>query len=190
MESDSYSETESVGNQNNEIADDVNLPLAERLKRLSEQNSRNAFESVNNTHRKKKRNHDSENYTSDAAISHKNAPAVMPSNRPVKRLRIDANNVVQQFRDPRWLCYVYYLFAFLFAYLFTYHRFSSISGQLNDEKFAQSYRFLNDYQEKEVEILEKSLKKTKSDVKKDAIKDVLSKYVVCVYVYICYWASV
>ena len=101
MESDSYSETESVGNQNNEIADDVNLPLAERLKRLSEQNSRNAFESVNNTHRKKKRSHDSENYTSDAAISHKNAPAVMPSNRPVKRLRIDANNVVQQFRDPR-----------------------------------------------------------------------------------------
>ena len=80
--------------------DDVHLPLAERLRRLSESKSRNAFESVNNTHRKKKREHEHESLD-DLNTSHKNAPAVMPSNKPVKRLRIDANNTVQQFRDPR-----------------------------------------------------------------------------------------
>lgn len=32
----------------------------------------------------------------------KNAPAEMPSNRPVRRLRVDANNTAKKTVDPRW----------------------------------------------------------------------------------------
>jgi hypothetical protein len=74
---------------------------------------------------------------------HKNAPAEMPSNKPVRRyiiqyfvewsrfelysvrLRINADNSTRKFRDPR---------------------FSDLSGKMNSDIFLQSYKFLDEYQ--------------------------------------------
>ena len=68
------------------------------------------------------------------------------------RLRVDANNSTVQYRDPR---------------------FSSISGQLNDDKFLQAYGFLDKQQEQEVVGLQRALKKTKSATRKEALKEQL-----------------
>jgi hypothetical protein len=59
-----------------------------------------------------------------------------------------------------------------------YCSFSSVSGQLNDDKFLQAYDFLDKYQEDEVQKLQKALKKTKSPGRKEAIKEAFIKYVV------------
>ena len=79
----------------------------------------------------------------------KNAPAVMKSNRPVRRLRIDANNTTRKFRDPR---------------------FVEGSGTLDEDRFHQNYAFLDKYQEDEVNELSRALKKTKNPTDKDQIK--------------------
>ena len=54
-------------------------------------------------------------------------------------------------------------------------RFSSISGQLNQEKFTQAYSFLDKHQEDEVETLNKAIKKTKSHKKKEVLKEEMFK---------------
>lgn len=81
---------------------DTDLPLAERLKLLAEKKNQEAYESVNNSNKKKKkRKAERETQNQEEGFSHKNAPACMPSNKPVKRLRVDANNSTFKFRDPR-----------------------------------------------------------------------------------------
>lgn len=42
------------------------------------------------------------------------------------------------------------------------YRFSDISGKLDEHKFHQSYQFLDQYQEREVESIEKALKQAKN----------------------------
>ena len=79
----------------------------------------------------------------------KNAPAVMKSNRPVRRLRIDANNSARKFRDPR---------------------FVEGSGTLDEDRFHQNYAFLDKYQEDEVNELTRAMKKSKNPTVKDKIK--------------------
>lgn len=95
----------------------------------------------------------------------KNAPAEMPSNRPVRRLRVDANNTTKKTVDPR---------------------FGDISGKLDERIFAKNYSFLDEYREKEIEVLSKTLKKIKSAPKKEELKTELLKYelhfiVLCVF---------
>ena len=53
-----------------------------------------------------------------------------------------------------------------------------MSGQLNDEKFQQAYSFLDKQQEEEVATLSKALRKTKSEARKDAIKEAFVMYVI------------
>ena len=57
--------------------------------------------------------------------SHKNGPAEMRSDRPVRRLRDNADNSTRKWRDPR---------------------FSEVSGKLKHDKFLKSYKFLDEYQ--------------------------------------------
>jgi ribosomal RNA-processing protein 36 len=95
--------------------------------------------------------------TAAAAVegrANKNAPAVMKSNRPVRRLRIDANNTTRKFRDPR---------------------FTEGSGKLDHDKFHQNYAFLDEYQEDEVNALGRALKKTKNVDKREELKAELLK---------------
>ena len=70
---------------------------------ISDRNNQAAYESINNNNnkKKKKRKSEREEQSREEGLSHKNAPASMPSNKPVKRLRVDANNSTFQFRDPR-----------------------------------------------------------------------------------------
>lgn len=56
-----------------------------------------------------------------------------------------------------------------------YCRFSEISGKLNSRKFMESYKFLEGYQEKEVELLSQQMSKVKKDDEKEAIKAELIK---------------
>jgi hypothetical protein len=78
----------------------TDIPLCERLKMIAETQEQNALSSLNmKKKRKEKRSASWE--AEEAARKRKNAPAVMPSNKPVKRLRVDANNSIKEFRDPR-----------------------------------------------------------------------------------------
>ena len=96
----------------------------------------------------------------DAAISesrprkNKNAPAEMRSDRPVRRLRINADNSVKKSRDPR---------------------FSSVSGELNERIFNKTYSFLDDYREDEIKKLTHVEKKVKTVQKKEEIHRTLIK---------------
>ena len=86
--------------------------------------------------------------------SNKNAPAVMKSNKPVRRLRIDADNTTRKSRDPR---------------------FAEGSGNLSHDKFLQAYSFLDKYQEDEIATMTKSLPKVKNPEDKEVLKTELSK---------------
>ena len=86
--------------------------------------------------------------------SNKNAPAVMKSNKPVRRLRIDADNTTRKSRDPR---------------------FAEGSGNLSHDKFLQAYSFLDKYQEDEIATMTKSLPKVKNAEDKEVLKTELSK---------------
>ena len=92
--------------------------------------------------------------TSVEGRANKNAPAVMKSNRPVRRLRIDANNASRKFRDPR---------------------FTEGSGTLDSDKFHHNYAFLDEYQEDEVNALGRALKKTKNADQREQLKAELLK---------------
>lgn len=82
--------------------------------------------------------------------TNKNAPAVMKSNRPVRRLRIDADNTARKFRDPR---------------------FVEGSGTLDHDKFHQNYAFLDKYQEDEVAELGRAMKKVKNPEQRETLKE-------------------
>ncbi len=83
---------------------------------------------------------------------HKNAPAEMASNKPVRRYRdnlIDHNAKRKKAVDPR---------------------FNDMNGKLSDKEFYNNYNFLNDYQESEIKKLAKAMKKTKGNDKKQHLK--------------------
>ena len=86
--------------------------------------------------------------------SNKNAPAVMKSNKPVRRLRIDADNTTRKSRDPR---------------------FAEGSGNLSHDKFLQAYSFLDKYQEDEINDITKSIKKVKDPDDQGVLKAELFK---------------
>jgi hypothetical protein len=76
----------------------------------------------------------------------------MPSNKPVRRLRVDADNSVKKTIDPR---------------------FSELSGKLNTDIFTKSYQFLDEDQEKEIAVMEKKLAKAKSPHTKEQLREEL-----------------
>lgn len=80
----------------------------------------------------------------------KNAPTIMRSDRPVKKMRL-VNKNEPKFKpiDPR---------------------FSDLNGALNYDKFLKSFDFLQEQQEKEVKFLEKKIKKAKNETVKDDLK--------------------
>uniref|UniRef100_A0A7S3M8N6 rRNA biogenesis protein RRP36 n=1 Tax=Spumella elongata TaxID=89044 RepID=A0A7S3M8N6_9STRA len=137
----------------------TSVPL---YKRLAEQSTDDAVTAVARERVKKRRIRDSakEARTSTERVgigmtrTNKNAPAEMPSNRPVRRLRVDANNASKKTVDPR---------------------FSDISGKLDERIFAKNYSFLDEKREKEIEVLSKTLKKIKSTSKKEELKAELLK---------------
>ena len=86
--------------------------------------------------------------------SNKNAPAVMKSNKPVRRLRIDADNTTRKSRDPR---------------------FAEGSGNLSHDKFLQAYSFLDKYQEDEINDITKSIKKVTDPKDQEVLKAELFK---------------
>jgi hypothetical protein len=55
-------------------------------------------------------------------------------------------------------------------------RFSNASGSLNEDKFHQAYQFLEQYQEDEIQVLKKQVKKTKGKEKGAALETELFKY--------------
>jgi len=84
----------------------------------------------------------------------KHAPAIMRSDKPVKRARNVPNFPHITRNDPR---------------------FSNLHGKLDQDKFLKSFGFLHDRQEKEARILEKKVKKTKNEDIKATLKSELSK---------------
>ncbi len=95
----------------------------------------------------------------------KHAPAVMRSNKEVSILRVQHNVAKTKRFDPR---------------------FSDLSGKLNQDKFMESYKFLDENQENEVNHLEKKIKKIKNEKKKLELKTTLQKYLIYAYISIPY----
>ena len=89
-----------------------------------------------------------------ARKKHKNAPAEMRSNRPVRRLRDSGNNTVPKHVDPR---------------------FSDLHGKLKPQGFFEAYPFLDKYQEDEISKLGKAMKKTKSPAMREHLKHELGQ---------------
>lgn len=83
----------------------------------------------------------------------KHAPAEQASNRPVRRLR-DVVAPPPKRLDPR---------------------FSDLHGKLENKHFFGAYKFLDDYQEDEVNKLQRAMKRSKSVGLKTDIKDELNK---------------
>jgi ribosomal RNA-processing protein 36 len=84
---------------------------------------------------------------------HKNAPAEMRSNKPVRRFRdynIDHSLAKKKVIDPR---------------------FSDANGELSDKHFYKNYDFLNEYQSSEITKLNKAIKKTKSFERRTQLKE-------------------
>eukprot|EP01036_Dinobryon_divergens_P032150 gene32150-41685_t len=134
------------------------MPLYERLlaqNRSAEQPLSHSVSTENtNTRRLRKVKEETDSEKRKLGRSNKNHPAELPSNRPVKRLRVDANNKSNKFRDPR---------------------FSDISGVMDDKIFAKNYIFLDEYREKEIDLVAKSMRKIKNVDKKAEIKAELMK---------------
>jgi len=85
----------------------------------------------------------------------KNAPAVMASNKPVRRFRdnmVDHALHKKASVDPR---------------------FSDISGVMKEKHFYNNYAFLDDYQEDEIKKLEKAAKKSKGVDRTSHLKEEL-----------------
>lgn len=142
-------EEENQEDVNEDTVDLSQLPLCERLRLADQARNKLAFDSVNVSAKRKRKSKSLLSDNEMAKVSHKNAPAVMPSNKPVKRLRVDASATTREFRDPR---------------------FSSVSGQLDQEKFLQAYNFLDEHQAAEVDRLGRAMKKTKSVARKESLR--------------------
>ena len=50
-----------------------------------------------------------------------------------------------------------------------------MSGKLNEQIFSKNYAFLDDYRDKEIEVLSKTMKKIKSVGKREELKTELLK---------------
>lgn len=140
---------------------DLGLPLEERLRRRQALEEGRAFEGRSNRGARGSRRGADDAGEDDMARdslkrASKSAPAVMRSDRPVKRLRLDPNlQLHAKTRDPR---------------------FNEISGKLNHRKFMDSYAFLGEYQEKEAEGLGRQLRGAKDEGARAALKERLTKY--------------
>jgi len=92
--------------------------------------------------------------SSDEGRKRKNAPAEMRSDRPVKRLRIDADNSKRKFLDPRFMDY---------------------TGELSSKHYLNNYQFIEDIKEKELETITKKYKKLKNETMKQELKQEMNK---------------
>lgn len=151
---DYYSDDDDEG-QKNEIAteNDESIPLYQRLAALQSESyhtSKSTFK--RNTY---KSNHKAKN---DLSVRRdKNAPMIMRSNKQVPILRPNSFQSHSKFVDPR---------------------FSEATGKLDYSKFMKNYQFLDEMQEKEVNEIEKTLKKTKNQSIKQDLKKTLDRSVI------------
>lgn len=145
-------------NKNKKRKTESNLPLFQRLKQSLETEAVEEDEDEgdkDHQHRiKRRKSAAQEEDNPRIGRAHKNAPAEMPSDRPVRRLRVTADNSTKKIIDPR---------------------FSDVSGKLDDKIFSKDYSFLDDYKEDEIKKLSGVLKKVKTVMKRDEIKAELVK---------------
>jgi ribosomal RNA-processing protein 36 len=147
--------------------DDTDLPLWKRLNLLANRENDEAFtmvkiptklsmrkKAIDIQDEKSKMITNNKKSLKKEGRSNKNAPAVMKSNKPVRRLRIDADNTTRKSRDPR---------------------FAEGSGNLSHDKFLQAYSFLDKYQEDEITSIAQSMKKVRNDEDKEILKGELMK---------------
>lgn len=159
--------TKSVAGQKRGLAGDAQMPLWKRLDILSNQELKIASTVIkpSTTSSTKKFTRDIQDQKSHSMAdskktdridgrTNKNAPAVMKSNKPVRRLRIDADNTTRKSRDPR---------------------FAEGSGDLSHDKFLQAYSFLDKYQEDEIDSISQSMKKINNPEDKEVLKTELFK---------------
>jgi len=138
------------------------MPLYERLqKQLEEESLANSNGAIQERRRETRRKRDSSEQKGDSIDgkvslkrANKNAPSEMRSDRPVRRLRVTANNSVKKSLDPR---------------------FNDFSGALNEQLFSKNYSFLDEYRDSEIKILSKAMKTTKSEDEKAELKSELLK---------------
>mmetsp|Transcript_25231 Transcript_25231/g.54557 ORF Transcript_25231/g.54557 Transcript_25231/m.54557 type:complete len:273 (+) Transcript_25231:124-942(+) len=128
-----------------------NLPLFQRLAKQSapEAVQAAAQERVQKRRRVERAKDRREEEEQEYKKRSKNAPAEMRSDKPVRRLRVTGNNSQKKTEDPR---------------------FSDISGKLDEKIFAKNYEFLDEYRDKEIEVLSKSLRKIKGEGKRAELK--------------------
>jgi ribosomal RNA-processing protein 36 len=138
------------------------IPLYERLQKqikeesLSNSNG-NTQDRRRDARRKRDRSEQSDSIDDGKASlkrANKNAPSEMRSDRPVRRLRVTANNSVKKSLDPR---------------------FTDFSGALNEQLFSKNYSFLDEYRDSEIKILSKALKSSKGEDEKAELKSELLK---------------
>ena len=137
------------------------IPLYERLqKQIEEESLSNSNgdtqERRQDARRKRNRSEQSDSIDGKAPLkrANKNAPSEMRSDRPVRRLRVTANNSVKKSLDPR---------------------FTDFSGALNEQLFSKNYSFLDEYRDSEIKILSKAVKSTKGEDEKAELKSELLK---------------
>jgi ribosomal RNA-processing protein 36 len=138
------------------------IPLYERLQKQIEEESLSNSNRDTQTDRRqdarRKRDRSEQSDSIDGKVSlkraNKNAPSEMRSDRPVRRLRVTANNSVKKSLDPR---------------------FTDFSGALNEQLFSKNYSFLDEYRDSEIKILSKAIKSTKGEDEKAELKSELLK---------------
>ncbi len=99
----------------------------------------------------------------------KHAPAEMRSDKPVRRLRVDADNSTRKFVDPR-LDLLHNIFILFTIILYSWRRFADYTGSLDQKIYANNYKFLDSMRENEIEKLSKAYKKTNNKEMKEKIK--------------------
>jgi ribosomal RNA-processing protein 36 len=167
FDSDEGEEVADAVGSKREREDDTDMPLWKRLNLLASRENDEAFtmvkiptkismrkKAIDIQDEKSKMITNIKKTLKKEGRSNKNAPAVMKSNKPVRRLRIDADNTTRKSRDPR---------------------FAEGSGNLSHDKFLQAYSFLDKYQEDEITSIAQSMKKVRSDEDKEILKGELMK---------------
>ena len=146
------------------------LPLYQRLLLKEEQAKQEASNHIDSEVKSKRNKRNSselrpgnkeedfkeENFTTKKKKK-KASPAELRSDRPVRRLRVDADNTNRQnsFRDPRFG--------------------DDVSGKLDQRKFIKNYDFLDEYRQDEIQKMTKVLKKVKNSEKKNELRSELLK---------------
>jgi hypothetical protein len=161
---------------------DSNIPLFKLLAQAKAKSKpysapieyRRHFEINDRTRKDKRKSASTNDASSDeekGGKKRKHAPTEMRSDKPVRRLRVEADNSTRKFIDPRYATNIFSPAIITISYLYMI-RFADFAGKLDQRIYAKNYHFLEENRQQEIDMLQKVMKKAKKSKDASIAEDV------------------